>query len=194
MVAQLSAALANREAQPDAAFDDALTGALTQNHPRARPLNAELVRQMNLEKSLAFYKSRFADASDFTFVFVGSFDLPTMKPLVERYLGALPSTRRKETWKDVGAKTATGVLDKTVEKGIEPKSQAALVFTGPFEWNQTQRIAIRAMTEILQTYAPVMPLLYDVENAFVQPWLMGYHPSRVAAHYQYMDIAPSKTP
>jgi len=40
----------------------------------------------------------------------------------------------------------------------------------------------------------VMPLLYDVENAFVQPWVMGYHPSRVAAHYQYMDIAPSKTP
>ena len=37
-------------------------------------------------------------------------------------------------------------------------------------------------------------LLYDVENAFVQPWLMGYHPSRVAAHWQYMDIAPSKTP
>jgi len=54
--------------------------------------------------------------------------------------------------------------------------------------------AASTMTEILQTYAPVMPLLYDVENAFVQPWLMGYHPSRVAAHYQYMDIAASKTP
>jgi ABC-type transport system substrate-binding protein len=54
--------------------------------------------------------------------------------------------------------------------------------------------AASTMTEILQTYAPVMPLLYDVENAFVQPWVMGYYPSRVAAHYQYMDIAPSKTP
>jgi ABC-type transport system substrate-binding protein len=54
--------------------------------------------------------------------------------------------------------------------------------------------AASTMTEILQTYAPVMPLLYDVENAFVQPWLMGYHPSRVAAHWQYMDIAPSKAP
>jgi len=41
---------------------------------------------MNLDKSFAFYKDRFADASDFTFVFVGSFDLATMKPLVERYL------------------------------------------------------------------------------------------------------------
>jgi ABC-type transport system substrate-binding protein len=54
--------------------------------------------------------------------------------------------------------------------------------------------AASTMTEILQTYAPVMPMLYDVENAFVQPWLMGYHPSRVAAHWQYMDLAPPKTP
>jgi zinc protease len=113
--------------------------------------SAASVDEWNLDKSLAFYKERFADASDFTFVFVGSFDVPTIKPLVEKYLGSLPSTHRKETWKDVGVKTATGVIDKTVEKGIEPKSQAAIVFTGPFEWNQTQRIAIRAMAEILQT-------------------------------------------
>ena len=38
----------------------------------------------NLDKSMAFYKDRFADASDFTFVFVGSFDPAMMKPLVER--------------------------------------------------------------------------------------------------------------
>jgi len=28
----------------------------------------------------------------------------------------------------------------------------------------------------------------------VQPWVMGYYPSRVSAHYQYMDITPSKSP
>ena len=54
-------------------------------------MTPELVDQMNLDKSLAFYKDRFSDASDFTFVFVGSFDLAAMKPLVERYLGGLPS-------------------------------------------------------------------------------------------------------
>ena len=52
---------------------------------------------MNLDKSLAFYKDRFADASDFTFVFVGSFDLATMKPLVERYLASLPALHRNES-------------------------------------------------------------------------------------------------
>jgi zinc protease len=108
------------------------------------------VDQWNLDKSLAFYKDRFADASDFTFVFVGTFDVQTMKPLVERYLGGLPSIRRKETWKDVGVRMPTGVVAKKVEKGIEPKSQAAIVFSGPFVYDQTQRVAIRAMSEILQ--------------------------------------------
>ena len=43
---------------------------------------AETVDKWNLDKSLAFYKDRFADASDFTFYFVGSFDEATIKPLV----------------------------------------------------------------------------------------------------------------
>jgi len=109
------------------------------------------VDEWNLDKSLAFYKDRFADASDFTFVFVGTFDLATMKPLVERYLGALPSIHRKETWKDVGVRTPVGIVERKVEKGIEPKSEVAIVFSGPFEWNQTNRVAMRAMTEVLQT-------------------------------------------
>jgi zinc protease len=109
------------------------------------------VDEWNLDKSLAFYKDRFADASDFTFVFVGSFDLETMKPLVERYLGALPSIHRKESWKDVGVRTPAGIVEKKVEKGVEPKSEAAIVFSGPFEWDQTHRIAVRSMSEVLQT-------------------------------------------
>jgi zinc protease len=109
------------------------------------------VEEWNLDKSLAFYKDRFADASDFTFVFVGSFDLATIKPLVERYLGGLPSIRRKESWKDVGVQTPRSVIEKRVEKGIEPKSQAAIVFSGTFVYDQAHRVALRAMTEVLQT-------------------------------------------
>ncbi|HEU4388392.1 MAG TPA: insulinase family protein [Blastocatellia bacterium] len=149
--AQLRALMANQAASPEFAFAEALNSARFQNHPRRRMMTAATVDEWNLDKSLAFYKDRFADASDFTFVFVGSFDQATIKPLIERYLGALPSIRRKETWKDVGARPATGVVEKKVEKGIEPKSESAIVFSGPFEWDQTQRVAIRAMSEVLET-------------------------------------------
>ncbi|HKP36870.1 MAG TPA: insulinase family protein [Pyrinomonadaceae bacterium] len=142
--------LANQNTSPEDVFFNTLTTVRFQNHLRRRPIMPETVDQWNLEKSMAFYKDRFADASDFTFVFVGSFDLATMKPLVEKYLGSLPSIRRKETWKDVGVKPPDDIVVKKVEKGVEPKSLSAIVFTGPFKYDQEQRIAIRAMSEILQ--------------------------------------------
>ena len=141
--------MANQSVVPEYAFFEALNSARYQDHPRRRMATAATVDQWNLDKSLAFYKDRFADASDFTFYFVGSFDEAMMKPLVERYLGALPSLKRKETWKDIGLKGPTGIVEKRVEKGIEPKSRTAIVFSGPFDYNQTQRVAIRAMSEIL---------------------------------------------
>jgi zinc protease len=147
---QMKSAMANQRSSPGFLFSEALTTTLRQNHLRARPLTLESVEQMNLEKSLAFYKDRFADAADFTFVFVGSFDPAEMKPLVERYLAALPSTGRKETWKDTGIRYVTGVAEKRVEKGVEPQSRTALVFTGPFQYNQSERVAINSMAEVLQ--------------------------------------------
>ena len=141
----------NQSVVPEFAFFDALSAARYGNHPRRRSLTAATVDEWNLDKSMAFYKDRFADASDFTFYFVGNFDEATIKPLVERYLGALPSLKRKESWKDIGVKLPAGVVEKRVEKGIEPKSRAAIVFSGPFVFDQEKRVAIRAMSEILQT-------------------------------------------
>ena len=104
---------------------------------------------MSLDKSMAFYRDRFADASDFTFVFVGSFDLATIKPLVERYLGSLPSLHRKEAGRDVGIRPPGDVVEKLVTKGTTPKSQVGVVFTGPFENNPKNRLIVRSMADTL---------------------------------------------
>jgi zinc protease len=146
---QLKTALANQRSTPDAVFDEALRAALTQNHPRSQPLTPERLDQMNLEKSLAFYKDRFADAGDFTFVFVGSFDLAAMKPLVERYLGSLPSLHRTEAVKDIGLHPPDAVVNKEVKIGIEPRSQVSIVFSGPFENDEGQRVIANAMADTL---------------------------------------------
>jgi zinc protease len=151
ITAQMKAMLANQQASPEWVFRQTLQTTLAQNHFRARPMTPELVDEMNLEKSFAFYKDRFADASDFTFVFTGSFDLAGIRPLVERYLGSLPALHRKETWKNVGVEPPKGVVEKTVRKGIEPKSQAAIVFTGPFTFDAADRVALDALAVALET-------------------------------------------
>jgi zinc protease len=150
MTSQMKAQLANQTVTPGFAFNQTVISTLYQNHPRRQITTPERVDQLNLEKSLAFYKDRFADASDFTFTFVGSFTLDGIRPLVEQYVASLPAVHRQETWKDVGVRPVAGVVKKTVEKGLEPKSQMALIFTGPFEYNQLNRAALRAMADILQ--------------------------------------------
>ena len=150
LTAQLAAGLANREAQPDLVFRDTVEEAVTQGHLRARPLTSSLLPQMRLDASLAFYKSRFADASDFTFVFVGTINPETLAPLVERYLASLPSVRKPESARDVGIRPPSGIVEREVRKGVEPRSQVSVVFTGPFQNTQQNRIMLRAMTETLE--------------------------------------------
>jgi zinc protease len=151
MTAQQKAMLANAKATPSYAFSEALQTTMSQNHLRGRMPTTEIVDQWNLDKSMAFYKERFADAGDFTFVFVGTFTPDVLRPFVERYLASLPSSGRKETWKDVGMSPPKGVVEKTVKKGIEPQSQVAIVFTGPFEYDQVHRIAMRSLVSTLDT-------------------------------------------
>jgi zinc protease len=150
MEMQMKAMLANRQSSPEWAFRQTLQTTLAQNHYRSRPMTPEMVDEMDLQKSFAFYKDRLADASDFTFVFAGSFDPSAMRPLVEQYLATLPSLRRNESWKDVGITPPKGVVEKTVRKGIEPKSEADIVFTGPFSFDSPHRVALDALGLVLE--------------------------------------------
>ncbi len=150
LTSEMKAMLANQQASPDWAFQQALNTTLAQNHYRARPMTPAMVDEMDLQRSYAFYKDRFADASDFTFVFAGNFDYSTIRPLVERYVASLPSLRRHETWKDEGITPPRGVIEKVVRKGIEPKSQAAIVFTGGFPFDSPHEVALDALGVILE--------------------------------------------
>jgi len=151
MKTQARLAVSSMRAQPMGAFQEAITEAMTQNHPRARTPTPEMIDRMDLERSMAFYKDRFADAGDFTFVFVGTIDPARLKPLVEKYLASLPSTGRKETWKDRNVVPPTSIVERRVEKGLEPQSHTRITFTGPFTYTQQERIAIRAAAAVLQT-------------------------------------------
>ena len=106
--------------------------------------------QWDLTKSMAFYKARFADASRFTFVFVGSFTPDALRPFVETYLASLPATRAGETWRDEGIALPRGVVERSIEKGIAPKSQVAIVYSGPIVYDDAHLLALRAMTMVLQ--------------------------------------------
>jgi len=149
LMSRYSAMLQNRSVSPEGAFYDTVGVTMANYHYRARPMTTKLLEEVNLDKAVAVYKDRFADFSDFTFFVVGNFKLETIKPLVEQYLAALPSTNRVERWKDIGMKPPKGTISKQVYRGVEPKSSVQLVFTGPFEWSQQNRYDFQSMLEVL---------------------------------------------
>src|SRR5215207_1021835 len=147
---RLRAALANRGVSPDQAFPDTLSVALTNHHQRSQPVTVATVDSLDLASSVRFYRDRFADASDFTFVIVGNFTVDSIKPLVLTWLGGLPSTRRKETWKDLGLQTPATVVTRDVKRGTEPKARTVIVFNGPYEWTSENRYAMASLAEVLR--------------------------------------------
>jgi ABC-type transport system substrate-binding protein len=57
-----------------------------------------------------------------------------------------------------------------------------------------QTVAARAMSDIARAYAPMVPIVFRLENHFVQPWLLGYRPNRFDTFWQFLDIDVAKQP
>jgi zinc protease len=129
MKRQLTAAVANRLDSPDAVFGDTLDAVNTSNHYTSIPLTAARVNTLDRAKMAKFYKDRFSNAADFTFFMVGAFTIDEALPLLQRYVGGLPSTgTAASNYKDVGIKFPSKDEKATVEKGREPKSQTVISF------------------------------------------------------------------
>jgi zinc protease len=149
-IARHKASLQNRSVSPEAALSDTLQVTLAQYHYRSRPMTVDMLNEIQLDRALSIYKDRFSDFSNFMFFFVGNFKLEELKPLVEQYVASLPSTGRKETWKDIGMEPPKGVISKAIYKGIEQKSSISITFTGPFKWSQQNWYNFYALLEALK--------------------------------------------
>ncbi len=149
LIAQQKGGLANRGNDPNSVFADSVAAILGNYNIRRTGPSIEKIDQISLDRAFEIYKDRFADASDFTFTFVGSFDPEKIKPLLEQYLGSLPSSNRKERARDLGIQIPAGKLDKKVYKGQEPKANVRLVFSGDYTYNEKHNNQLDALAEVL---------------------------------------------
>ena len=149
-LAQVRPFLANRANAPEAVFGDTVSLTMSQYHPRAQPANLEFLGKVSYDRALALYRERFADFSDYTFVFVGAFTPEQLRPLVIRWLAGLPAPGRAETWRDTGVRPPDGVVTKTVRKGVEPKAETVVLFHGDATFGPRERHALRSVTEYVE--------------------------------------------
>jgi zinc protease len=135
---------------PEKVFSDTLNSVLTSNNPLRKPLTPESIDKVNLDRAMEIYKNRFMDASDFVFTFVGAFKVDEIKPLLEKYLASLPSTDRDDTFKHPNIFPPKGRIEKTVYKGMEPKSRVSLIISGEYDYSPENNIQIEALQEVIQ--------------------------------------------
>jgi zinc protease len=146
---KIASRLENAGNDPQSVFSDTLNYLASNYHFRNRPWNLSTLSEMNLNESIKFFKERFADASDFTFIFVGNVDEIKFKPLVETYIGSLPPLNRNENFRDLNYTTPSGIVEKRVEKGIEQKSSVAFVYAGSFEWSRENEYKLEALIDVM---------------------------------------------
>lgn len=140
----------NLMASPDNYFYDQTSKLMSQNNPRRGGFpKQEDFDKVDLDRAYQIYTERYADAQNFTFFFVGNFSVEEITPLLEQYIGSLPTNDQNQTWKDLGISYPTGVIKKEFKKGTDQKSQVMLAFTGNFDYDKKEAYKISSLAEIL---------------------------------------------
>jgi zinc protease len=161
------AGLTNRYASPANVFADTVSYVLGNYNYRSAAPTADRIGKITMQRAYDIYKERFADASGFTFVFVGNFKAETITPLLELYLGSLPATHQHVKPRDLGVHIPAGLIVKKVYKGTENKATVQLVFSGDYTYSPLANLQLKALGDVLQI--KVLQQLREAESEVYSP-------------------------
>ena len=124
----MEVSLKNRLLQPENVFSDSLTLTLGNHHPRVKPMTVDDLKKVNYDRILEMAKERTANAAAYTFTIIGNYDEQTIRPLVEQYLGSLPSQKKVQKGKFIDTDFRGKVVNDFKHKAETPKAIAVMVW------------------------------------------------------------------
>ena len=124
----MEVSLKNRLLQPENVFSDSLTLTLGNHHPRVKPMTVDDLKRVNYDRILEMAKERTANAAAYTFTIIGNYDEQTIRPLVEQYLGSLPSQKKVQKGKFIDTDFRGKVVNDFKHKAETPKAIAVMVW------------------------------------------------------------------
>lgn len=146
----LRTALANSSKDPRTAFKDSISMITSGYHPRTILMQPSIIEKIDLNQAFEFYKERFANPADFTFVFIGNIQADSAKTLILKYLGGLKTTATKENWQDNGVRIPSGKVRKSFEKELTvEKTSTYLLVSGGMPYNLINEVQLSALADIL---------------------------------------------
>ena len=182
-ISDYKVSLENKNSDPGSVFADTTQAVLSSYNKRSMPYTLADLGKVSLDKSFAFFKDRFADLGEQTFVVVGNFDLKTIKPLIETYIASLPTLNKKQNFADLGAVPPKGMISKTVHKGLEDKATVQLYLHGDYEYTAENNVQLDALKSALEN--KILERLREKESGVYSPGVSLSVSKYPHAHYYF---------
>ena len=122
------------------------------NHFRRQQLTPAILDKVKFEHIEPIYKALYSNAANFTTYIVGNVDLATLKPLVEKYIGSLPVSKKLIKMADDGVRAVKGeVVNDFKVKMQQPKVGVTRIFTGDIDYTMKNRVAMNVLSQVLRS-------------------------------------------
>lgn len=167
MISRSKQALEQRYNDPNNVFKDSVNYILGNYHYRRSPPTVAKLMQVDLDKTYRIYQERLGDANGLTFVFVGAFNIDSMKALLARYVGGLPSKPIVKKAKNRGMEIPAGQITKRIYKGSEDKASLRMVFSGDYSYTPENNTLLTALNEVIEM--KLLEVLRETEGQVYAP-------------------------
>jgi len=150
IIGRFAGMIGNMEKDPNKIKSDSISLIATGYNPRTPILTKEAIGKITLDDIKKIYTDRFNAADEFTFIIVGNIDEETVIPMVEKYIGSLPSAGRKETWIDRKVEQPEGKITKEISLPLTiPKSTVFISFANSLKYNPYDYLGLEVLNGIL---------------------------------------------
>lgn len=184
----------NMELQPTTALRDTISKVVYNNSIYSLRTKAEELDQIDYDRILQLYKERYADANDFEFFIVGDCNADSIAPLLEQYLGALPTLKGSEKYKKIDLKVAKGQHKNIFEKEQQtPSATVMFVYHAPIKVNLKNEV-LASMLEQLMDMAYTESVREDEGGAYGVPVgiSLSRYPEEMITIQIQLPTAPDK--
>lgn len=152
MVDNTRTSLTNSMSTPNYILSTNIYKTMYGNNPRQMPMTLEKLDKIDFSRMAPIYSKLYENAGRFTFTFVGDFDMETLKPMVEKYIGSLPVTKDKMAIVDDGVRMVKGEVENRFSTAMEaPMTTVLYVYSGEMAYNQENRMTLGFLQSLLST-------------------------------------------
>ncbi|MDD2961135.1 MAG: insulinase family protein [Muribaculaceae bacterium] len=141
--------LEGKKNNPRALFSDAIQSTLRSNNPLYAPLEVGDVKALDYDKVLEIARERLANAGDFSFTFIGNFDVNSIKPYITKYIASLPDNGRRDAI-DYKVGVDKGKKENVFNMPMEnPKSTIFAIISGNMEYSLENEVMMDIVGEVM---------------------------------------------